>query len=164
MQALKNLEAEEAEPLAEPQRQVRLIPAPTAALPPMSLGRLVAPEGQGWRVRIGAAEYVLPVDDSVDPALLEEARASGARVVVEASEAPVIVGLLATRKALQVERDGAVNARVRSFSVTAEEKALLRAPGAFLQVTAGEVELYADRVLTRARQMAKILATLIKLN
>ncbi|MDY7231167.1 hypothetical protein [Hyalangium rubrum] len=164
MQALKSLEPEETESPTEPQRQVRLAPKPSVTLPAMSLGRLVAREGEGWRVRIGAAEHVLPVDASVDPALLDEALASGARVVVDGSETPIIAGLLATQRALPIDRQGAVNARVRSFSVTAEEKALLRVPGAFLQIMPAEVELYADRVLTRAREMAKILATLIKLN
>ncbi|AKF86414.1 hypothetical protein MFUL124B02_26410 [Myxococcus fulvus 124B02] len=165
MQALKSVAREEAETSEESPRQVRLAPAPAAALPPMSLGRLVAREGAGWRVRIGAAEHLLQVDPAVDPALLEEALASGARVIVDGSdEAPLIAGLLTTQRALHLDRQGAVNARVRSFSVTAEEKALLRVPGAFLQVTATEVELYADRVITRAREVAKVLATLIKLN
>ncbi|HEX8699679.1 MAG TPA: hypothetical protein VF815_12625 [Myxococcaceae bacterium] len=162
MKVLKSLEREELEPQPEPQRQVRLAPVPS--LPPMSLGRLVAREGAEWRVRIGTVEHVLPVDASVDPALLEEALSTGARVVVDAVEAPVIAGLLATQRAVPVDREGRVNASVRSFTVTAQEKALLRVPGAFLQVTAAEVELYADRVLTRAREMAKILSTLIKLN
>ncbi|AGC48151.1 hypothetical protein MYSTI_06878 [Myxococcus stipitatus DSM 14675] len=163
-QALKSVERGEAETPDEPARQMRLARAPEAALPPMCMGRLVAREATGWRVRIGATEHVLSVDPSVDPALLEEALASGARVIVDAVEAPVIVGLLTTQRALQVDRQGRVDARVRGFSVVADEKVLLRVPGSFVQVTSTEVELYANRVLTRAREVAKVLATLIKLN
>lgn len=164
MQALKGLPQEETASAEEVQRQVRPALRPVPALAAMSLGRLVAKEASGWRVRIGAVEHVLPVDGSVDPALLDEALATGARVVVDASEEPIIAGLLATQRAVTVDRHGDVDARVRTFTVTVREKALLRAPGAFLQLTAAELELYADRVLTRAREMAKTLATLIKLN
>jgi hypothetical protein len=67
---------------------------------------VVAREGDGWRVRAGGAEALATVDASVDVALVEAAQASGARVVLELGEAPVIVGALQTARALTVGRDG----------------------------------------------------------
>jgi hypothetical protein len=45
-----------------------------------------------------------------------------------------------------------------------EGRAVLRSPGAFVMVAPGEVEVFANRVLTRAREVAKTLAAMIKFN
>lgn len=132
---------------------------------PVQLGRVVAKEPEGWRVAIGHEERLLPAEESVDPALLAEAVVSRARVVIDmAGAAPVIVGVVSTRRALTIEPDGRVEAEVKEISVTAHERILLRVPGAFVRVTGQEVELYANKVLTRARELAKVLAAMIKMN
>src|SRR3954468_10416162 len=84
------------------------------ALPAVALGVVLGEAGGGrWRVRAGGVERLLAADASVDPALLREAAASGARVVLDAgSEAAVIAGVLATQRALTIDRDGAVTAEV----------------------------------------------------
>lgn len=131
---------------------------------PLVLATVVAREGDSWRVRAGGAEALASVDASVDGALLEAARASGARVVLELGEAPLIVGTLQTARALTVGRDGDVDVAARAFTVTATEKVVMRVPGAFVMVSSGEVEVFANRVLTRAREVARTLAAMIKFN
>ena len=136
---------------------------------PVLLGKLLEPaEGGRWRVDLGAVQRDLAVDESVDPALLDEAHAAtpiaGARVLVDAAGEPTIVGVVATRRALTVDPEGRVEHSVRSLKVTAEEEVLLRVPGAFVRAKAREIEVYGDRVLTRARTLAKVLAAMIKLN
>lgn len=131
---------------------------------PVLLGRLLGRDLDGWRVDIGTIERTAVADSAVDPSLLAEALESGARVLVDASADPVIVGVVMTRRALEIDRVGDVKTRVRTFEIDASESVLLKVPGAFVRAKARQVEVYGDRVLTRARDLAKILAAMIKLN
>lgn len=131
---------------------------------PIQLALLLDPVEGGWRARIGATERELAVDPSVDPALLEEARELGARVVVDASAEPVIVGVLSTRRAVTIDREGCVHAEVERFEIDAREEVLLKTPRAYIRAKAQDVEVYGGQVLTRAREVAKVLAAMIKLN
>jgi hypothetical protein len=128
------------------------------------LATVLAEEAGGWRVRIGKQEQVVPLDACVDPALMHEALADGARVLVEAGAAPVVVGVVQTSRALRVDRQGGVDAAVERFQIQARQSATLKTGTAFMQVKGAEVELYGTRVLTRAREVAKILARMINLN
>jgi len=128
------------------------------------LATVLAEEPQGWRVKIGAREHVLPLDPSVDPALVREALEEGARVLVESSDSPVVVGVVQTSRALRVDRQGSVKAVVEHFSLHARMGATVKTSAAFLRVKGAEVELYGHQVLTRARGVAKILARMISLN
>jgi hypothetical protein len=142
-------------------------PAPAASSLPAGvalLATLVAEEAGGWRVRIGAQEQVVALDPSVDPALVREAREGGARALVEARPSPVLVGVVQTSRAVGVDRRGNVDAEVARFQVRAHQGATLKTGAAFLQVKGAEVELYGERILTRAREVAKILARMINLN
>lgn len=146
-----------------PAAHKKQVPAslPTGAV---LLATLVAEEVEGWRVRMGTQERVLPLDPSVDPALMREAHQEGARVLVENSNAPVVVGVVQTSRALRVDRQGAVKAEVERFSVHARLEATLKTSAAFMRVKGSEIELYGQQVLTRAREVAKILARMISLN
>ncbi|MEM9194728.1 MAG: hypothetical protein AAGF12_36450 [Myxococcota bacterium] len=131
---------------------------------PVAFARLEAklPDGR-YRCRMGGRDVDLPADAAVDPALLEEAIKTGARVLVDAEEG-IIAGLLQTQRAVTIDRDGVVDAQVEEFRVSSKRRTLLKAPGAFVDLKSHEVEVYANRVLTRAREAARILATMIKLN
>lgn len=131
---------------------------------PVLLARLVERSELGWKVDLGTMTRDLPVDASVDPRLLEDAAVRGARVLVDASATPIIVGVIATQRALVVDEEDRVHADVASFRVDAREEVLLKTPGAFVRAKAREVEVYGDRVITKARDLAKILAAMIKLN
>lgn len=133
---------------------------------PILLAKLLAPtpDADGWRVRIGSVERTLAADDCVDPVLLRDAAMRGARVIVDATDVPTIVGVVTTQRALVIDEEGDVRVRVRSLEVDAEDEVLLKTPGAFLRAKKRGVELYGDRVVTRARDLVKILAAMIKLN
>src|SRR4051812_12510344 len=98
--------------------------------------------GSRWRVRAGGAERLVTADPAIDPALLSEAIGSGARVVLETPQdgEPIIAGVLATARALTIDRTGAVEATLRRLSLFATEEALLRGPGAFLRLKRDELE------------------------
>jgi hypothetical protein len=139
-------------------------PAPSIPDGAVLLATVLAGEAGGWRVRIGTREQVVALDPSVDPALVREALADGARVLVEARPSPVLVGVVQTSRALRVDRGGKVDATVERFSVQAHQGATLKTAAAFVQVKGSQVELYGERILTRAREVAKILAKMINLN
>ncbi|MFY1829225.1 hypothetical protein ACN47A_25125 [Myxococcus fulvus] len=128
------------------------------------LATVLAEESSGWRVRLGTKEQVLSLDASVDPGLVREALESGARVLVELSAPPMVVGVVQTSRALRVNRQGRVEAQVEKFDLYSREGATMKTSGAFMQVKGSEVELYGTRILTRAREVAKILARMINLN
>ncbi len=157
MRAIEKKRAKKTAPASEPARLVY-----TQA--PVLLGRLLERCEAGWLVDLGALRREIPLDPSVDPALLDEAFQTGARVLVSGGEAPSIVGVVATRRSLAIDREGNVKAAVKSLEVTADEQVLLKIPGAFVRAKAREVEVYGERVITRARNLAKIIAAMIKLN
>jgi hypothetical protein len=140
------------------------VPAPQPAL---GLAVVLAPESDGrWRVCAGGAELIATADAAIDPALLREAIATGARVVLETPDggAAVIAGVLATARALTIDRTGAVEAEVRRLALTATEEALLRGPGAFVRLKLDEVEMYGRRVVSRARDLYRVLGRMVKIN
>jgi hypothetical protein len=141
-------------------------PSPTTTTPRAGLGlaRLIAREGEAWRVSVGGVERVAERDPSVDEALLDECLARGARVVVEEGAAVVIVGALATSRSLSVDARGDVRAAVGVFEVTARESVTLRTDRAFVQVKGPDVETFGRTVVTRARELAKVLGRMVKIN
>lgn len=131
---------------------------------PVLLGRLIRREDDQWIALIGGAERVIRADSSVDPALLEDAMERGVKVIIDQSEEPLIAGVVATQRSLVVDRDGAVDAEVEHFKVSARREVLLKTPGAFIRARRAELEVFGDKVLTRGREVAKILAAMIELN
>jgi hypothetical protein len=125
---------------------------------------LVGKEDRAWRVRVGREEWIVPPDASVDPALLEEACANQSRVLIDASSAPLIVGVVLTSRTLRIDAQGALEAQVERFSIHARKEAVIKTFSSFIQLKGGEVELYGTRILSRAREAAKILARVIHLN
>lgn len=152
---------------------LRTVPAAAAAPeispPPAQPGTLVLAfltqrrDGGGWMARIAGQDTQVAVDPSVDPALLDDCLARGARVVVEGSAPPTVVGTLATARAVTVDEHGDVHIKARRFTVAADDL-LLAAAGAFVQVKLDEVEIYGRRVAARAREVARLLGRMIKLN
>ena len=143
-------------------KKLVVVPAAREAASPGSLrlARVAGREGDLFRVVLGRREQVVACDPSVDPALIEEAIASGARVVVEED---TIVGTLATARSIPVDRQGAVQISVTRFEVTARE-ALLKTGSAFVSIKNDEVEIFGRRILSRARELARVLARAIQLN
>lgn len=132
---------------------------------PLVLASLTHLEGDTIRGTVGGQSRALSLDPGVDPALIAESFARQQRVVIDTTvEPPAIVGVLSTQRALTIDREGNVDAEVQDFRVHARGEVVLKTASAFVRATASEVELYGERVVTRARTLAKILAAMIKLN
>lgn len=138
-------------------------PSNVPAAGQLHLASVVSSEGGSFRIRYVGTERVVACDPSVDPALVEMAIASRARVVVEDGPEPSIVGTLLTGRPLEVDREGNLRASLKRFEVTADE-ALLKTDSAFLWLKGDEVEMFGRRILSRAREVARILARMIQLN
>ena len=50
------------------------------------------------------------------------------------------------------------------MEIRASEETLLTGAAAFVQLKAGEVELYGERIVGRARELCKLLGRMIKMN
>jgi hypothetical protein len=61
-------------------------------------------------------------------------------------------------------RDGALEVAAPRVTVDAGESVVLKTPWAFMQLRQGEAELYGNKVLLRAREVARVLARMIALN
>ena len=140
--------------------------AAVAAEPGIALGLLLGELDGRFRARVGGVERLVDVDPSVDPELLREAIRSGARVVLEPTEAGAlaVVGVLSTARVLTIDRSGAVEAQVRRIALSASEEALLAAPGAFIRAKREDIELYGRRVISRARELYRVLGRMVKIN
>jgi len=140
------------------------VPAPdSGGTGAIQLARVLAREGDLFRVRCAAREELVGCDPSVDPALVEAAIATGARVVVEDGPEALIVGALATTRTVEVGRDDSVRLSVERFEVSAKE-AVVKTPSAFVSLKDDEVEIFGRRIVSRARELARILARAIQLN
>ena len=157
-------------PRPAPRRPQRKTPAAATSprvvytQPPAMLGVVLGRGVNGWRVRLGDVERELPADPAVDEALLEEAALTGGRALVDTSAQPVLAGLLVTSRSVRISRTGVVDAEVNDFRVTSEKDILLRTRETFVQLRETEVELHGNRIVARARELAKILGRMIKLN
>jgi len=134
-------------------------------LPPLQLARLLGEVEGGWNIEIGGGERRVEASADVDPALLREVAARKGRVLVETSEgAPKIAGVLQVRRALEIDASGDVEATVRSMRVRAKREIQLTTERALIWIKGEDIEIYGKEVLTRAREVAKILGRLISLN
>ncbi len=142
--------------------------APTAAAGAASgvaLGVVEARAGEShWRVRVGAATLTASCDAAVDPAVVDDAMRAGSRVVLDLAATPVIAGVLITARPVTVDRHGDLRVEVRRFVVTAAEEALVRTRDAFVQVKGGDVETFGERVVSRARELLKVLGRNVRIN
>src|SRR5262249_52768097 len=129
----------------------------------INLAKIIARDGDWCRVRVGGSERTVAIDPCVDPALLDEAAASDGWAVVILGLTPCIVGLLRTSRSLTVDRDGSVDAKLKNFRVSAGET-LFKTAGAFFLLKEEEIELYGQRIVSRARELLRLLGRMIKLN
>ena len=121
----------------------------------------------GVVVAIGGALVPATVDASVSPVVIEGACARGERVLVEEGEdgALVVLGALRAQPTpgIDVAEEYAIKAKRLSLHA-AEELSLTAQAAALVLRAAGEAELYADRIVSRAESVHKIIGRILRLN
>ena len=131
----------------------------------LALGVVLGPSDDGrWRVRVHGQERVVAADDAVDPTLLAEAAETGARVLVEGGAEPRVVGAVMTARAVSYARDGAVRVKAPAVEIDAAREVTLKTPWSFLRLHQSDAELFGQRVVVRAREVARVLARMIAMN
>lgn len=120
--------------------------------------------GGRWRVRVHGVEREVEADPAVDGSLLDEAAATGARVLLEGGAEPVVVGAVLTARPVQYAPDGTVHVRAPAVTVEAQTEVTLKTPWSFLRLNQSDAEVYGHRVVLRAREVARFLARMISMN
>ncbi len=140
-------------------------PAASLVVGRLPSGAPSSPGGKRWTVRVASTDYRATLDPAVDPALLKEAAERGAALLLDWNAgAPVVLGVLATQRTVNIDQAGRVDVEVTSFRIAAKKKVVLSVAGAFVQLADREAEVYGTRVLVRARELAKTLAAMVSFN
>lgn len=149
-------------------RILSLVQGPIAtSLPTLTLAAVDHIDGARAVVRLGAGQISARIDASVHPAVIAGAHARGERVLVEvaADGQVVVVGALRTRPTpgIDVAEEYSIEAARVSIEATEEISLSTRTASVVLRAL-GEVETYADRILSRAESVHKIVGRMLRLN
>lgn len=143
-------------------------PRPAAQRRPSLATAVVLEVGEeGVVVALGGARLDATLDPSVSPVVIQGACARGERVLVEEGEdgALVVLGALRAQPTPGIDAGEEYAIRARRLSLEATEEVSLSAQAAALVLrAAGEVETYADRILSRAESVHKIVGRILRLN
>lgn len=138
----------------------------------MSLARIVSLEGGAGVVDVAGRSLKASIDDAVDEAVLETALRRGERVLVEVTgDRAIIVGALRTQATPGIERAerfdiqaGEVTIAATRVSVDGDEVALNSKTARLVLRAAGEIESFAERIVSRASGVHKIVGRMLRLN
>jgi hypothetical protein len=156
---------------AEPsEAKGRATPLRLLATPVLCTARLEAIEeggGSALRIAVGGQLVAAQRDASVHPAVLEGALARGERVLVErdAEGAWTVIGALRTQPTPGVDVVEQYTIEADRVTIRGRTDVTLTSETAGLVVRAlGEVESYADRIISRAEGVHKIIGRILRLN
>jgi hypothetical protein len=139
----------------------------------LGLARVVAFDDDGATIEVAGRKSTASIDPSLDRSVLETAIKTGERVVIETSDdVATVVGALRTRATPGVDRADAfdidadrIALRGRHVEVSAEEELVLSSKTArFVLRAAGEIESFAERIVSRASGVHKIVGRMLRLN
>jgi hypothetical protein len=145
----------------------KLRPVPAPRRPALMTAQVHEVEEGGVVLLLGGDVVRGTLDPSVSPIVIEGACARGERVIVEESADGTLVVLGALRAqptpGIDVADEYAIKAK--RVSLEAKEEVSLTAQTAALVLrAAGEVETYADRIVSRAESVHKIIGRMLRLN
>ena len=142
-------------------------PSQATAAPSLCTGRIHAVEGDLVRLAIGSQIVAAAVDPSVHPLVLRGAAERNERVLVERDEsgAWVILGALRTQPTPGIDSADAYTIEADKVTIRGHREVSIVTEAAGLVVRAlGEVETYADRIISRAEGVHKIVGRILRLN
>ncbi|MFO0758407.1 MAG: hypothetical protein U0359_18085 [Byssovorax sp.] len=147
---------------ASPPTALRLI-----ATPVLCTAKIDAIEGDALRIDLGGQLVAATRDAAVHPAVLEGAASRGERVLVErdASGAWTVLGALRTQPTPGVDVTDQYTIEADRVTIRGRTDVTLTSDTAGLVVRAlGEVESYADRIISRAESVHKIIGRILRRN
>jgi len=141
--------------------------ATVSATPGISTGRIQAIEGATIRLAIGSQIVAATVDPSVHPTVIRGAAERGERVLAERDEsgAWLILGALRTQPTPGIDAADAYTIEANKVTIRGHHEVSIVTEAAGLVVRAlGEVETYADKIISRAEGVHKIVGRILRLN
>ena len=135
--------------------------------PGLAMAHVESIEGDDVRLIVGRAIVVGKRDPGLHEAVLAGAMARGERVLVErdAAGAWVVVGALRMQPTPGIDVADEYTIEARRVLIRGREEVTLTAHAASVVVRAlGEVETYAERILSRADGVHKIIGRILRLN
>jgi len=163
-------------PAPEPVKRVKAAPSKAAPIQlvqaaTISLGRVVA-LGTDVEVELGGRSVAALVDASVDVSVIKTAFERGERVLIEViGDRAVIVGALRTQATPGIERGekfvieaGEVAIAAKRVTIDGDEIALSSKTARLVLRAAGEIESFAERIVSRASGVHKIVGRMLRLN
>ncbi|AKT40603.1 hypothetical protein [Chondromyces crocatus] len=148
-------------------RVTRLQPVPKVQRPTLTTALIHEIGETDVVLQLGSSLATATLDPAVHPAVIAGAHARRERVLVEdgGEGAIVVLGALRTQPTPGVEVADTYTIKARHISLEASEELSLKAQTAAVVVRAiGEVETYAERILSRAEGVHKIIGRMLRLN
>jgi hypothetical protein len=146
--------------------KLRAVPAP-APRPALFTAEVHEVTEGGVVLAFGKTTAQAKLDPSVHPTVIEGARARRERVLVEEAEAGtfVVIGALRTQPTPGVDAADAYTIKANRISLeAAEELSLTTLTAAVVLRAKGEVETFAERIISRAEGVHKIVGRMLRLN
>jgi hypothetical protein len=176
----------EIRPVAEPQApRLRAVPAPDSNVRGAGSSQVASVPNRGEQrpglttaivdeiretgvvLLLRGALVPATLDASVHLLVIEGARARGERVLVEVADdgSVVVLGALRAQPTPGIDAADAYSIQAKRISLEAGEELSLKAQTAALVLRAvGEVETYAERIMSRAEGLHKIVGRMLRLN
>lgn len=149
-------------------QRLAVVATPRAAkLPPLATALIVSLNDDGIVARVGGSEVPASLDPSVHRAVITGAHARGERVLVELADdgSAVIMGALRTQPTPGIDASDEYVIEAKRIALKASSEISMTSLAAGVVVRAlGEVETYADRILSRAEGVHKIVGRMLRLN
>ncbi len=138
---------------------------PTTAIT-LSTARIVSCDEAGAALEMGGCRVVAVVDPSVHPTVLAGAQERSERILVErrADGTITVIGALRTQPTPGVDRAERYDIEADRIALRGEEISLSSRAAAVVLRAIGEVETYADRIISRAEGVHKIVGRMLRLN
>jgi hypothetical protein len=132
----------------------------------LALARVLAISAEGVDVRVGDRFARAEIDGALDPAVLRTALERGEPVLVERMSGRVtIVGALRVQATPGVDKMREIHLEAESIHLTAKKEVVVKSGLAAMAVRAvGEIETYAERIVSRAEGVHKIIGRMLRLN
>ena len=150
----------------KPRARLQPVPEP-APRPALFTAEIHEVHEDGVILGIGSSVAPAKLDPSVHRTVVEGARTRRERVLVEEAEdgTLLVIGALRTQPTPGVDVAESYSIKAKRISLEAGEELLLSAQTAAVVLRAiGEVETYAERILSRAEGVHKIVGRMLRLN
>lgn len=147
--------------------KLRAVPAPAVRRAGLTTAHVHAVEERTVVLALSGALVRATLDASVHPTVMEGARARQERVLVEESAdgTLVVLGALRTQPTPGIDVADAYTIKAQRITLEAGEELSLTAKTAAIAIRAiGEVETYAERIVSRAEGVHKLIGRMLRLN